>query len=71
MPEISIPVESGTSYDSLKSFVQQAQQGDTSILPVIRHWLDQVPALWNDSHVLAHQVERSCTPKMGMLSVLD
>src|SRR5207249_12015232 len=29
MPEISIPVESGTSYDSLKSLVEQAQAGDT------------------------------------------
>jgi hypothetical protein len=59
MPEFPFPIESGTSYDSLKSLVEQAQQGDTSILPVIRHWLDQVPELWNDSRVLAHQVERS------------
>jgi hypothetical protein len=33
MEEVSLPVESGTSYDSLKNLVQQAQQGDTSILP--------------------------------------
>ena len=59
MAEHTLPVESGTSYDTLKSLVEQAQQGDTSILPVIRHWLDQVPGLWENSHVLAHQVERS------------
>ena len=58
MKEFSVPVDSGTSYDTLKSLVQQAQQGDTSILPVIRHLLDQVPALWNESRVLAHQVEK-------------
>ena len=51
----------GTSYDSLQSLVQQAQQGDTSILPTIRHLLDQVPALWENSHVLAHQVEKAWT----------
>ena len=59
MPEFSVPTESGMAYDSLKSLVEQAQCGDISILPVIRHWLDQVPEVWNDSHVLAQQVERS------------
>ena len=59
MEEFPLPVESGTSYDSLKSLVEQAQCGDISILPVIRHWLDQVPALWNDSRVLVEQVERA------------
>ena len=61
MPESSVLVESGTSYDSLKSLVEQAQAGDTSILPVIRHWLDQIPELWEHSHVLAHQVEKAWT----------
>ena len=59
MHEHTLPVESGTSYDTLKNLVQQAQQGDTSILPLIRTLLDQVPELWENSHVLAHQVERS------------
>ena len=59
MEEFSVPVEPGTSYDSLKSLVQQAQQGDTTILPIIRTLLDQVPELWNDSRVLAHQVEKA------------
>jgi hypothetical protein len=59
MPEFPVPVESGTSYDSLKILVEQAQQGDTTILPIIRTLLDQVPELWDDSRVLAHQVERS------------
>jgi hypothetical protein len=59
MPAFPFPVESGTSYDSLKILVEQAQQGDTSILPMIRTLLDQVPELWADSRVLAHQVERS------------
>ena len=61
MPEFPVPTESGTSYDSLKSLVEQAQAGDTSILPVIRHWLDQIPELWEHSHVLAHQVEKAWT----------
>ena len=61
MHEHPLPVESGTSYDTLKSLVQQAQQGDTSILPRIRTLLDQVPALWNESRVLAHQVEKAWT----------
>jgi hypothetical protein len=61
MEEFSVPVASGTSYDTLKSLVQQAQQGDTSILPTIRTLLDQVPALWENSHVLAHQVEKAWT----------
>jgi len=61
MEEFSIPMESGTSYDSLQSLVQQAQEGDTSILPTIRTLLDQVPALWENSHVLAHQVEKAWT----------
>src|SRR5881397_3967661 len=47
MQENTLPVESGTSFDTLKSLVQQAQEGDTSILPLIRTLLDQVPALWN------------------------
>ena len=59
MQEFSLPVEPGTSYDALKSLVQQAQQGDTSILPVIRPLLDQVPELWENSRVLACQVERA------------
>ena len=59
MPEFPLPVESGTSYDSLKILVEQAQQGDTSILPIIRTFLDQVPELWDDSRVLAHQVEKA------------
>ena len=59
MQEFSVPVESGTSHDTLKSLVQQAQQGDTSILPTIRHLLDQVPELWENSHVLAQQVEKA------------
>lgn len=59
MEAFPLPVESGTSYDTLKSLVQQAQQGDTSTLPIIKHLLDQVPELWDDSRVLAHQVERS------------
>ena len=61
MEEFSIPTESGTSYDSLKTLVEQAQQGDTSILPIIRTLLDQVPELWENSHVLAHQVEKAWT----------
>jgi hypothetical protein len=61
MQEFSIPAESGTSYDSMQSLIQQAQQGDTSILPLIRHLLDQVPELWENSHVLAHQVEKAWT----------
>src|SRR3989454_7450443 len=59
MQEFPVPTESGTSYDSLKILVEQAQRGNTAILPVIRHWLDQVPELWDDSRVLAQQVERS------------
>jgi hypothetical protein len=59
MEEFAVPVESGTSHDTLKSLVQQAQQGNTSILPTIRHLLDQVPELWENSHVLAHQVEKA------------
>ncbi len=61
MEEFSVPVESGTSYDTLKNLVQQAQEGDTAVLPVIRDLLDQVPALWDDSRVLAHQVEKAWT----------
>jgi hypothetical protein len=61
MQEFSLPIESGTSFDTLKNLVQQAQQGDTSILPTIRHLLDQVPELWENSHVLAHQVEKAWT----------
>jgi hypothetical protein len=59
MHEHTLPDASGTSYDTLKSLVQQAQQGDTSILPLIRTLLGQVPALWNESRVLAHQVEKA------------
>jgi hypothetical protein len=61
MEAFSVPIESGTSYDTLKSLVQQAQQGDTTILPLIRTLLDQVPELWENSHVLAHQVEKAWT----------
>jgi hypothetical protein len=45
----------------VKNFVQQAQQGDLNTLPLIRHLLDQVPELWENSHVLAHQVEKAWT----------
>src|SRR5262245_23851279 len=61
MEEFPLPVESGTSHDTLKSLVQQAQQGDTSILPLIRTLLDQVPELWENSHVLAQQVAKAWT----------
>jgi hypothetical protein len=61
MQEFPLPIESDTSYDSLKILVEQAQQGDTTILPLIRTLLDQVPALWENSHVLAHQVEKAWT----------
>ena len=59
MHEHTLPVESGTSFDTLKNLVHQAQQGDTSLLPLIRTLLDQVPELWEHSRVLAHQVERA------------
>lgn len=67
MEVFSLPVESGNvpSYDTLQSLVEQAQQGDTSILPTIRTLLDQVPALWENSRVLAHQVERSWTTALS------
>jgi hypothetical protein len=65
IPEFALPVEPGTSYDSLKSLVQQAQQGDTTILPLIRTLLDQVPELWENSHVLAHQVEKAWTSALS------
>jgi hypothetical protein len=61
MEEFSVPIEPSTSYDALQSLVQQAQQGDTSILPLIRTLLDQVPELWEHSHVLAQQVEKAWT----------
>jgi hypothetical protein len=58
MQEHLLTLESST-YDHLAHLVSQAQQGDTTILPVLRTLLDQVPELWHDSRVLAHQVERS------------
>ena len=61
MEEFPLPIESGTSYDSLKSLVEQAQQGALHTIPLIRHWLDQIPELWENSHVLAHQVEKAWT----------
>jgi hypothetical protein len=61
MHEHTLSTASEASYDALKSLVQQAQEGDTSILPLIRAFLDQVPELWETSRVLAHQVERSWT----------
>lgn len=71
MEEFPLPVDSGTSYDTLKSLVEQAQQGDTSILPIIRNLLDQVPALWNDSRVLAHQVEKAWTTALSGQDLLS
>ena len=59
MEEHTLPVESGTSYDTLTRLMQHAQQGDLTILPVLRTLLDQVTALWEDSRVLAQQVERA------------
>jgi hypothetical protein len=61
MEEFPLPNESGTSYDTLQGLIQQAQQGDTSILSTIRTLLDQVPELWENSHVLAHQIEKAWT----------
>jgi hypothetical protein len=61
MEELPLPIESDTSYDSLKILVEQAQQGALHTLPLIRHWLDQIPELWENSHVLAHQVEKAWT----------
>ena len=46
-------------FDTLENLVQMAQQGDSSTLPAIRQFLDQVPALWEDSRILAQQVERT------------
>src|SRR5215471_10288510 len=40
MQEFSLPIESGTSFDTLKNLVQQAQQGDLKMLPLIRQLLD-------------------------------
>src|SRR5262245_18405393 len=61
MEEFPLPNESGISYDILQSLVQQGQQGDTSISPTIITPRDHVPALWHNSHVLAHQVENAWT----------
>jgi hypothetical protein len=36
-----------------------AQQGDTTTLPAIRQFLDQVSVIWEDSRILAQQVERT------------
>ena len=47
------------SFDVLEDLVHQAQAGDATTLPTIRHLLDQVPEVWADSRVLAHRVERS------------
>lgn len=58
MQDETLLVESGTSSDPFTTLVHQAQQGDTTTLPVIRHLLDQVPGLWEDSRLLAQQVER-------------
>jgi hypothetical protein len=54
-----MPTIESNTYDHLAHLVAQAQHGDTTTLPIIRTLLDQVPELWHDSRVLAHQVERS------------
>jgi hypothetical protein len=43
---------------SLETLVEQAQQGDVSTLPAIRELLDKMET-WEDSRVLAKQIERS------------
>jgi hypothetical protein len=58
MQEKMLTSESST-YDHLAHLVAQAQQGDTTTLPIIKALLDQVPELWHDSRVLAHQVEKA------------
>jgi hypothetical protein len=58
MENHTLNIESA-SFDVLEDLVHQAQAGDATTLPVIRHLLDQVPELWEDSRVLAHQVEQS------------
>lgn len=60
MQDIAVTLDAETaSYDTLEAVVNQAQLGDTSTLPVIRQLLDRVPEIWEDSRVLASQIERS------------
>jgi hypothetical protein len=60
-----------STYDHLATLVAQAQQGDTTILPVIRTLLDQVPELWHDSRVLAHQLERAWIQALSRQDLLS
>jgi hypothetical protein len=60
-----------TSFDNLEALVHQAQQGDTSTLPAIRHLLDQVPELWEESKYLSLQVEKSWTRAVSGQDILS
>ena len=63
--------EEPMSHDTIDDLVHKAQAGDTTTLPVIRHLLDQVPALWEDSRVLAKHLERSWLITMSGKDVLS
>ena len=60
MENSTLTLEAETSaYDTLETLVNQAQQGDTTTLPAIRKILDGVPEVWNESRIIASQIERS------------
>ena len=70
-----LPSES-RPFDTLENLVQMAQQGDTTTLPAIRQLLDRVPAIWEESRILAQQVERSwlttlCGQDLGSQEVIN
>ncbi len=71
MQNTTLTREEPIGYDTVDDLIHKAQAGDTTTLPVIRHLLDQVPALWEDSRVLAKHLERSWLITMSGKDVLS
>ncbi len=54
--EPKTPKTESVSNEELARLLQQARQGDASVLPALRQFLDKTPALWRDHGDLAARV---------------
>jgi hypothetical protein len=54
--EAKTPKTESTANEELARLLERARQGDATILPALRKFLDETPALWRDYGDLAAQV---------------
>jgi len=51
---VSVPTK-----DELKTILRKAEQGDTTVLPALRTYMDRSPGLWEQRGDMAHATQRA------------